>query len=118
MKELRNQPIWLIWRYENSNGRENAKVPYSVTGYRTGTTRIYRRTWVLYNAGKKIFEMWVPAYGCNIYYQVDSVNLNDDGAEIVTTFYNERGHETIHGRTTIRVKIKDGKPVIDSLSAD
>ena len=73
---------------------------------------------VLYNAGKKIFEMWIPAFGCNIYYEINAVNTASDHAEIVTTFYNEFRRDTMRGRTTIRILIKDGKPVIGSLSAE
>ena len=73
---------------------------------------------VLYNSGKEVFEMWIPEYGCNIYYTVDAVNVSGDTAEIITTFYNELKRETMLGRTTIKVKIKDGKPVIDSLSTE
>ena len=73
---------------------------------------------VLYNSGKDIFEMWIPEYGCNIYYTIDAVNVSVDKAEIITTFYNELKRETMLGRTTINVKVKDGKPVIDSLSAE
>ena len=73
---------------------------------------------VLYNSGKDVFEMWIPEYGCNIYYTIDAVNVSGDTAEIITTFYNELKRETMLGRTTINVKIKDGKPVIDSLSAE
>ena len=71
----------------------------------------------LYNSGKKIFEMWIPEYGCNIYYTVDAVNVSGDNAEIVTTFYNELERESMLGRTTINVKVKDGKPVIASMSS-
>lgn len=83
-----------------------------------GTDNFKVKNSVLYNSGKKIFEMWIPEYGCNIYYTVDAVNTDSDSAEIVTTFYNEFERETLLGRTTITVKIKDGKPVIDSLSAE
>lgn len=72
---------------------------------------------VLYNSGKDVFEMWLPEYGCNIYYTVDAVNVNGDEVKIITTFFNELKRETMLGRTTITVKIKDGKPVIDSLSS-
>lgn len=73
---------------------------------------------VLYNSGRDIFEMWIPEYGCNIYYRVDAVNVDKDKAEIITTFYNELKRETMLGRTTIVAAIKDGKPVIASLSAE
>lgn len=73
---------------------------------------------VQYNAGKKLFEMWIPEYGCNIYYKVDAVNVEQDKAEIITTFYNELKRNTMLGRTTIVVKVKDGRPVIASLAAE
>lgn len=73
---------------------------------------------LLYNAGKKQFEMWTPEYGTNIYYTVDAVNVDGDTAEIITTFYNELKRSTMLGRTTITVKVKDGKPVIASLKAE
>lgn len=71
----------------------------------------------LYNKGKNIFEMWIPEYGCNIYYKVDAVNVDKNKAEIITTFYNELKRQTLFGRTTINVEVRDGKPVITSLSA-
>lgn len=73
---------------------------------------------MLYNPGKEIFEMWIPEYGCNIYYKIDAVNVDKDKAEIITTFYNELKRETMLGRTTIVVKIKDGKPIISSLATE
>lgn len=72
----------------------------------------------LYNKSKKKFEMWMPEYGQNIYYKVDAANVEGDKAVIITTFYNELKKTTKLGRTTITVKIKDGKPVIAELSAD
>lgn len=73
---------------------------------------------VLYNSGKEIFEMWIPEYGCNIYYKIDAVDVDGNKAQIITTFYNELKRETMLGRTTIVVAVKDGKPVISSLSAE
>ena len=73
---------------------------------------------VLYNPGKQIFEMWIPEYGCNIYYKIDAVNIDKDKAEIITTFYNELKRKTMLGRTTIGIEIKDGKPVISSLATE
>lgn len=73
---------------------------------------------VLYNPGKKIFEMWIPEYGTNIFYNVDSVDEKSDGADIRVTYYNELGKETLLGREIITVKIKDGKACIDALKSD
>lgn len=73
---------------------------------------------VLYTPSKKQFEMWIPAYGCNIYYNIDAVNVSDDTAEIITTYYNELARSTMLGRTTVKAAIENGKPVIKSLSSE
>ena len=73
---------------------------------------------MLYNADKKIFEMWIPSYGTNIYYNIDAVNVSSDEAEIITTFYNELERKTLFGRATITVRVQDDKPVIDSLKTE
>lgn len=73
---------------------------------------------MLYNAEKKIFEMWIPSYATNIYYTIDAVNVDGNKAEIITTFYNELKRETLLGKATITVEVKDGKPVIVSLKAE
>ena len=71
---------------------------------------------VLYQPSQKKFEMWIPAYGCNIYYNIDAVNINGDTADIITTYYNELERNTMLGRATVKVGIEDGKPVIRALS--
>lgn len=73
---------------------------------------------VLYNSSKKVFEMWTPEYGTNIYYTIDAVNIEGDHADIITTFYNELKRSTMMGRTTITVKVKDGKPVIAAVKSE
>lgn len=71
---------------------------------------------VLYQPSQKKFEMWIPAYGCNIYYNIDAVNINGDTADIITTYYNELERSTMLGRSTVTVGVEDGKPVIRALS--
>jgi hypothetical protein len=73
---------------------------------------------MLYNPSKKVFEVWIPKYGTNVYYNVDAVNINGNTAEIITTFYNEIKQSTLAGKTTITVKIQDGKPVIAALKSE
>lgn len=70
----------------------------------------------LYNKGKNMFEMWLPEYGTNIFCHIDAADVVGSKAVIVTTFYNELKKNTKLGRTTITVKIEDGKPVIAALS--
>lgn len=49
MQELKQMPIWVIWRYEMVNGSRR-KVLYSVkTGKRSGTDFKYSKTWVNYD---------------------------------------------------------------------
>ena len=50
--------------------------------------------------------------------QNGKADVSGDTAEIITTFYNEFKRSTLLGKTTINVKIKDGKPIIASLSAE
>ncbi|WP_407384063.1 hypothetical protein [Ruminococcus sp.] len=73
---------------------------------------------MLYNPEKKIFEMWIPSYGTNIYYNIDAVNVSGDQAEIITTFYNEFARSTLLGKATITVKVQDSSPVINALKAE
>ncbi len=69
----------------------------------------------LYNKGKKYFEMWLPSYGTNVYYRVDAADVSKDKVKIITTFFKELKKSTKLGRTTLTVKLKDGKPVISSM---
>ena len=71
---------------------------------------------VLYQPSKQLFEMWIPAYGCNIYYNIDAVNINGDTADVITTYFNELERSTMLGRATVKVGIEDGKPAIRALS--
>lgn len=73
---------------------------------------------VLYQPSKKMFEMWIPAYGCNIYYNIDAVNINGDTADIITTYFNELERNTMLGRSTVKVGVENGKPVIRALSSE
>ena len=110
LNEMNNKAMQ--YRYANENQiKEQLKTLFGSDSFKVTDS-------VLYNPAKKIFEMWLPEYGCNIYYNVDAVNVSGDTAEIITTFYNEFKRSTLLGRTTINVKIKDGKPVIASLSAE
>ena len=72
----------------------------------------------LYSSSKKMFEMWMPDYGCNIYYTIDAVNVDGSKAEIITTFYNELKRESMRGRTTMTVTVENGAPVISALKTE
>lgn len=48
MQELKNLPIWFLWRKEMHGDRIN-KVPFAAGGGTTGTNEKYRHTWVTYD---------------------------------------------------------------------
>lgn len=81
-----------------------------------GKNKIDLKKSVLYNKGKNMFEIWVPEYGTNIFYNIDAADVNGSEVKIVTTFFNEFKKSTKLGRTEITVRIKDGKPVISKMS--
>ena len=47
MNELKEMPIWLLWRRQNRRGKV-AKVPFAVNGKPCGTNTIYKDAWVAY----------------------------------------------------------------------
>lgn len=47
MQELKNLPIWFLWRKE-MDGDRISKVPFAAGGGATGTNDKYRHTWVTY----------------------------------------------------------------------
>lgn len=55
MEKLKQQKIWVCWRYEAVKGRRT-KVLYSVKGYKTGTTEEYTRRWATYDEALKAKE--------------------------------------------------------------
>ncbi len=72
----------------------------------------------LYKPSEKIFEMWMPDYGCNIYYTIDAVNVEGNKADIITTFYNELARSTMLGRTTLTVTVQNGAAAISALKTE
>ena len=52
IEELKQQRIWIDWRYETRKGNRT-KVPYSAYGTATGTTQNYAHTWVSYDEAVK-----------------------------------------------------------------
>src|SRR5690606_4949265 len=45
MEQLKQQKIWVCWRYEMQKGRRT-KVLYNTKGYKTGTRKKYKSQWV------------------------------------------------------------------------
>ena len=131
---VKDIPVDVITQYgfahtlcENLNETNNHSMQYrtaseedikKVLKEHFGTDDIEITKSVLYNPEKKIFEMWMPEYGTNIYYTIDAVNVEGNKAEITTTFYNELKRETMLGRTVITAEVKDGAPVIAALKTE
>ncbi|MDQ0154130.1 phage/plasmid primase, P4 family [Robertmurraya andreesenii] len=47
MEELKQQKIWVCWRYEMQKGRRT-KVLYNTKGYKTGTSKKYKSQWTTF----------------------------------------------------------------------
>ncbi len=55
MKELKNKPVWLCWKYATKDGRKT-KVPYAVTGRQTGTSLDHDTEWVTHQEALDAFN--------------------------------------------------------------
>lgn len=55
MKNLKPKNIWVLWRLEEVKGRPT-KVPYSVSGIKTGTSSEHKSEWVNYETAKAAYE--------------------------------------------------------------
>ena len=56
MNTLKQQKIWVCWKYVNDNGR-NTKKPFSVTGYPTGTSKDHSDEWSDYETALAAYKM-------------------------------------------------------------
>lgn len=52
MKNLKNQRIWVCWKYAQKNGRKT-KQPFSVSGKATGTSTDHQAEWVDYENARE-----------------------------------------------------------------
>jgi len=66
----------------------------------------------LYNKSKNCFEMWEPAYGRKIYYDVSVSNSGKNTYKASTTFYKNSKKKTVIGKTILTVKYVDESPII------
>ena len=58
MQELKQQKIWMLWRWETKPDGKRTKVPMSVSGGPCGTDKKWCSTWATYDeaaAAKKPF---------------------------------------------------------------
>lgn len=116
------------------NYEELWQMPVSVDVYRTATVeeisdkleeyfgenKIDPTKSVLYTASLKKLEMYQPKYGVGVFYNVDSFEKTDEEGvyEIITTFFGERSKANVIGRTTMKIKVAEGKAVIVSMTSE
>jgi len=48
LQELKQQQIWVCWRYEKDQNSRPTKVLYNIKGYKTGTSIKYQSQWATY----------------------------------------------------------------------
>ena len=63
MKNLMKEKVWLLWKHEAKGDGNRTKVPYSITGYRTGTSNGHKGEWAAYDDAKAAFERRRDVYG-------------------------------------------------------
>lgn len=70
---------------------------------------------VLFNRGKRVFEMWQPEYGTDIYYNINSAEPDGLDVLIDVTFYNDLNKTEPKKNIVINVSIEDNNAVISSM---
>lgn len=73
---------------------------------------------VLYNSANRVFEMWEPNYGRNVFCTIDAADVSDTRMTVVSSFYNEIERSTLLGHTTVVVENVDGAAVIKSVMTE
>ena len=82
-----------------------------------GKNNIDLKKSVLYNSGKKKFEMWQPGYGTDVYYTINSVEVNDSDVLIDITFFNEKEKATLKGYVELTLQVKNKKIIMSKLDS-
>lgn len=129
MQELKNLPIWFLWRKEMDGDRIN-KVPFAAGGGATGTNDKYRHTWVTYEEAVTAAKM-VGAAGVGFvipegYFFLDIDHADEDDPRVQTMLsrfdsyaeYSVSGNGLhIYGKVDLRklpiAPDKNGKPRLD-----
>lgn len=129
MQELKNLPIWFLWRKEMDGDRIN-KVPFAAGGGATGTNDKYRHTWVTYEEAVAAAKM-VGAAGVGFvipegYFFLDIDHADEDDPRVQTMLsrfdsyaeYSVSGNGLhIYGKVDLRklpiAPDKNGKPRLD-----
>ncbi|MBQ7699144.1 MAG: hypothetical protein IJT49_02240 [Clostridia bacterium] len=73
---------------------------------------------VLYNRGKRVFEMWQPEYGTDIYYNVNSAEI--DGVEVIidVTFYSDINKSEQLNNIVLKLSIENNSAVISAMKVN
>ena len=70
---------------------------------------------VLYNRGKRAFEMWQPEYGTDIYYNVNNAEIDGLYVIIDVSFYSDPAKSEILNDIELKLYIDNGNAVINSM---
>ncbi len=52
MESLKEENLWLCWKYKTTKDGKKTKVPYAINGAQTGTSEKYKKSWVTYLEAK------------------------------------------------------------------
>jgi len=94
IKELKQQQIWVCWRYEEDKNGRPTKVLYNTKGYKTGTSKKYKSQWATFEEASAAVEthnfdgvglILVPGIGG---IDGDHINADDPLAKEVRTLMN------------------------------
>lgn len=91
MQELKEQKIWMLWRWKTNTDGKRTKVPMSVSGGPCGTDKKWRSSWVTFENAVAAKEIISNAAGIgfkipNGYYFIDIDNRSLDDPLVKTLF--------------------------------
>lgn len=70
---------------------------------------------VLYNRGKRAFEMWQPEYGTDVFYTVNSAEIDGLFVIINVTFYTDINKTEQQNNIELKLSVENGSAVINSM---
>ena len=103
MQELKNLPIWFLWRKEMHGDRIN-KVPFAAGGGTTGTNEKYRHTWVTYDEAVATAKR-TGAAGVGFvlpegyfFLDIDDATLDDPRVQTMLSRFDSYAEYSVSGR--------------------
>ena len=102
MKLLKSQPLWLLWKKQNRDGRV-AKVPFAANGGSSGTNEAFSKTWVTYQeAEQAAAKRNADGVGFKIpngvfFLDIDHKDLNDPMVKELLERFNSYAEYSVSG---------------------